>query len=298
MPNKLIVILGPTASVKSDLAIKLAQRFNGEIVSADSRQVYKGMDIGTGKITKKEMKGIPHHLLDVVLPKRKFSVAQYQKLAIEAINKILKNKKIPFLVGGSPFYLYSIIEEWQFPKLKPDWKLRKKLEKKSAKELFEILKKLDPRRAKIIEKHNKRRIIRAIEIAKKIGKVLKLEKKPQFDCLIIGIKKPKEELKKLIEKRLLKRLNKVLINEVKKLKKQGVSWKRLESFGLEYRWVAYYLQNKITYQEMIEKLQKDIEHFAKRQMTWFKKDKRIKWITPIHYPYRYVEKLLRDFLKN
>jgi len=126
MLKKLIVILGPTTSGKSELGVKLAKKFNGEIVSADSRQVYKGMNLGTGKITKKEMIGIPHHLLDVVSPKRRFSAAQYQKLAIKAINRILKKKKIPFLVGGSPFYIYSIVEGWQFPKLKPNWKLRKK----------------------------------------------------------------------------------------------------------------------------------------------------------------------------
>ncbi|PIR90370.1 tRNA (adenosine(37)-N6)-dimethylallyltransferase MiaA [bacterium (Candidatus Gribaldobacteria) CG07_land_8_20_14_0_80_33_18] len=294
MLKKLIVILGPTTSGKSELGVKLAKKFNGEIVSADSRQVYKGMNLGTGKITKKEMIGIPHHLLDVVSPKRRFSAAQYQKLAIKAINRILKKKKIPFLVGGSPFYIYSIVEGWQFPKLKPNWKLRKKLEKKSVKELFEILKKLDSERAKTIEKNNKRRLIRAIEIAKKIGKVPKLIKKPQFKCLILGIKKPKEELKKLIEKRLLKRIKKGLINEVKKLKKQGISWKRLESFGLEYKWIAYYLQKKLSYQEMILKLQKDIEHFAKRQMTWFKKDKRIYWVKNK----KEAEKLTKDFLKK
>ena len=144
--KKLIVILGPTASGKTALSIKLAKNFNGEIVSADSRQVYKGMNIGTGKVTKKEMQGIKHYLLDVASPKRRFSVAQYQRLALEAINKILKKNKVPFLVGGSPFYIYSVVEKWIFPKLKPDQKLRKELEKKSAKELFQILKKLDSKR--------------------------------------------------------------------------------------------------------------------------------------------------------
>ena len=142
MPKqKLIVILGPTASGKTGLSIKLAKKFNGEIISADSRQVYKGMNIGTGKITKKEMKGIPHYLLDVASPSRKFSVAQYQKLALKNIDKISKKSKIPFLVGGSPFYIYSVLEAWTFPKLNPDWNLRKKLEKKSCEELFKTLKK-------------------------------------------------------------------------------------------------------------------------------------------------------------
>ncbi len=292
--KKLIVILGPTASGKTNLSIKLAKKFNGEIVSADSRQVYKGMDIGTGKVTKEEMQGIPHYLLDVASPKRKFTVAQYQKLAIEAIEKILKKRKTPFLVGGSPFYIYSVVEGWIFPALKPDEKLRKALEKKDTKTLFKMLKKLDPQRAKTIEKSNKRRLIRAIEIAKKLGKVPPLKKNPQFECLIIGIKKSKEELRRLIKKRLLKRFKEGMIEEVKKLKKGGLSWRRLEEFGLEYRWISYYLQRKIDYQTMIENLQKAIEKFAKHQMTWFKKDKRIKWIKN----YKEAEKLVRKFLKK
>ena len=294
MPRqKLIVILGSTASGKTDLSIKLAKKFNGEVVSADSRQVYKGMDIGTGKITKKEMEGIPHYLLDVVLPSRKFSVAQYQKLALKNINKILKKNKIPFLVGGSPFYIYSVLESWTFPKLSPDWNLRKKLEKKSCEELFEILKKTDIKRSKDIDKKNKRRLVRAIEIAKKLGKVPLLKKEIKFDSLIIGIKKPKQEIKELIEKRLYKRLKQGMIEEVRRLRKQGVSWKRLESFGLEYKWIALYLQKKIDHIGMISLLQKDTEHFDKRQMTWFKKDKNIKWIEN----YEKAKNLLRDFLE-
>jgi len=295
--QKLIVILGPTASGKTDLSLKLAKRFNGEIISADSRQVYKGMNIGTGKITKKEMKGIPHYLLDIASPKRNFSVAQYQNLTLETIDKILKKRKVPFLVGGSPFYIYSVVEGWIFPKLKPDWKLRKKLDKKSCQELFDILKKKDPVRAKKIEKKNKRRLIRAIEIIEKLGKVPLLRKNIQFEYLLIGIKKPKEELENLIRKRLLKRFKQGMINEVKRLRKNNVSWKRLENFGLEYRWIARYLQDKINYQEMVEKLQKDTEHFAKRQITWFKKDKRIKWIPLTRDSYKWSEKLIRKFLE-
>ena len=165
--KKLVVIVGPNASGKSDLAVKLAKKFNGEVVSADSRQVYKGMDIGTGKITKEEMQGIPHYLLDVASPKRRFSVAQYQKKAIEAIKKIQKKGKLPILCGGTGFYVQAVVDGLVFPKVKPDWKLRKKLEQKSAKGLYEYLKKLDPERAKTIEKDNKRRLIRAIEIVLK-----------------------------------------------------------------------------------------------------------------------------------
>lgn len=294
--EKLIVILGPTASGKTDLSIKLAKKFNGEVVSADSRQVYKGMDIGTGKITKKEMQGIPHYLLDVASPKIKFTVAQYKKLALEAINKIHKKGKVPFLVGGTGFYIQTVVDGIVIPEVKPDWKLRKKLEKKSAQELFSMLKELDPKRAKTIEKENPRRLIRAIEIVIKTKKPVPLFKKkpPKFDVLILGIKKPQEELKELIKKRLLKRLKQGMTAEVEKLKKSGLSWKRLEEFGLEYRFVAQYVQEKLTREQMLQKLQKEIEHFAKRQMTWFKRDKRIKWIQT----QKQAEKLIKNFLRE
>src|SRR3989338_9750335 len=162
LTNKLIVILGPTSSGKTDLSIKLAKKFNGEVVSADSRQVYNGMDIGSGKITKKEMQGIPHYLLDVANPKRKFTVSQYQKLALFAIKKIQNKGKIPFLVGGSGLYIQSIVDGIIIPEVKPDWKLRKKLEKKNNKELYSMLFKIDPTRAKSIDKNNSRRLIRAL----------------------------------------------------------------------------------------------------------------------------------------
>jgi tRNA dimethylallyltransferase len=290
--NRLIVILGQTASGKTDLSIKLAKKFNAEIVSADSRQVYQGMDIGTGKISKKEMQSIPHYLLDVASPKRKFTIAQYKKLALKKIHLIHKKNKIPFLVGGTGFYIKSIVEGIVLPEVKPNWTLRKKLEKKNAQELFEILKKIDLKRSKTIETKNKRRLVRAIEIATSIGKSPELKKYPEFDVLVIGIKKEKKDLNKLIKKRLLKRLKQGLVVEIKKLHKNGVSWKRLEEFGLEYRFVAQYVQGKMKYNEMIEKLQKEIEHFAKRQMTWFKRDKKIKWIKT----YRQAEKFLEEFI--
>ena len=307
--KKLVVILGQTASGKTALSIKLAlllssgkakKRFgtNGvEIISADSRQVYKSLNIGSGKITQKEMQGIPHHLLDVASPKRKFTVAQFQKLALKKIKEIQKRNKIPFLVGGTGFYIQLIVDGLIIPEVKPDWKLRKKLAKKSVEELFLMLKKLNPKRAKNIDSKNPHRLIRAIEIALNIkpNQPLIPENKrliwPEFDIIQIGIKKSPDELKKAIHIRLQKRI-KGIISEVKKLNKSGLSFKRLEELGLEYRFVAQYIQGNLTYQEMINKLQKEIEHFAKRQMTWFKKDKRINWVKN----YKEAEKLIIKFL--
>jgi tRNA dimethylallyltransferase len=291
--QKLVVIVGPTSSGKSALAVRLAKKFGGEIVSADSRQVYKGMDIGTGKITKREMRGIPHYLLDVASPKRKFTVVQYRQLALYAIARISQRGKIPFLVGGTGFYIQAVVDGITIPEVPPDWKLRRALEKKSAEELFAMLKALDPERAKTIESKNKRRLVRAIEIIKKTKKrVPRIQKTFPFTVLMIGIKKSKTELKKLIKKRLLERLKRGMVSEAKGLRKSGLSWKRLEEFGLEYRLMSHYLQGKISYQQMRERMQKEIEHYAKRQMVWFKRDKRIHWVST----YEEAEKLIRNFL--
>ena|SRR3989338_283158 len=279
--HKLICIVGPTASGKSDLGILLAKRYNGEIVSADSRQIYKGLDIGSGKITKKEMRGIPHHLFDVTSPKRRFTASQYQKLAVRAIDGIARRGKLPILVGGTPFYLYAVIDGYVFPEVKPNPKLRKQLQTKSFDELFSELRRKDPARAQTIEK-NKRRVIRALEIISQTGKPIpSLGKRPlPYDLCIIGIKRSPGELSEHIALRLAKRFKQGMIAEVKQLHEhQGLSWKRFEELGLEYRFIANFLQKKVSRQKMVEELQKAIEDFAKRQMTWFKKDPRIQWVS-------------------
>lgn len=289
MTNKLLVILGPNASGKSDLAIRIAKKFNGEIVSADSRQVYKGMDIGSGKVppdtrlkTKKVgyySKGIRHHLLDVADPQQYFSVVLYQKLAQKAIKDIQIRNKLPILCGGTGLYLSAIIEGWQFPAVPPNNKLRQKLSRFSLEALYQKLKAIAPQRAKNIDKNNKRRLVRALEIALSLGNIEPLKKvPPYYDIFILGIKRKEKELKKRITERLNKRLAQGMVEEVKKLKAAGISSQRLDDFGLEYRWVNRYLENKITFSEMREKLLKDIWRYAKRQMTWFKKIQNIHWI--------------------
>lgn len=280
MTKRIVVILGPTASGKSDIAVKIARKFNGEIISADSRQIYKGLNIGSGKITKKKMMGIPHHLLDAASPKRKFTVSQYRKLTLKVIDKIFKKGKLPIICGGTGFYIQAVIDGISIPEVKPDWKLRKELERKTKEGLLARLKKLDFHRAQNIDPNNKRKLIRAIEIVMVTKKpVQRLHKNPlPYPILILGIKKDSDKLKKLIRTRLQKRLKSGMIGEVKNLIKKGVSFKRLEELGLEYKRIAQLLQNKINHQEMAEILQKDIEHYAKRQMTWFKKDKRTRWV--------------------
>lgn len=289
---KIIVILGPTATGKSDLAVKLARRFNGEVISADSRQVYKGMDLGSGKITKKEMNGIPHYLLDVASPKRNFNVLKYQKMAETAIVNISKREKLPILCGGTAFYLRAITDGIILPEIKPNSALRKILEKKSTLELFNQLKKIDPRRAKSIESKNPRRLIRAIEIVTESkSPVSLLRKDAKFLSLKIGVNKDREILDKAIKKRIIDRLKIGMIEEVEKLRNLGLSWKRIESFGLEYRWIARYLQKKISQEEMIDSLYRDTVKFSKKQMTWFKKEKDINWVKR----YQEAVKLIKSF---
>jgi tRNA dimethylallyltransferase len=279
---KILVILGQTATGKSDIAVALAKSFKGEVISADSRQVYKGLDIGTGKVTKKEMKGIPHYLLDVAEPKNQFSVAQFQKLALKKIQEIIKHKKMPIIAGGTGFYIESILEDTQYPSAPINQAFRKKLQKKSAEELFKMLKKMDSRRAKEIDAKNPIRLIRAIELAKHFGFVPQVYKQPrsEYDFLQIGLKLHPEILKAKIKYRLLKRIDLGMIEEVKKLRRKGLSWKRMHELGLEYRYIALYLQKKISKEEMIEGLSNAIWQYAKRQDTWFKRDKSIHWFDP------------------
>lgn len=276
---KIIAVVGPTATGKSDFAVNIAKKVGGEIISADSRQVYKGLDIGSGKITKKEMRGIPHFLLDVVDPKKVFTVAQYKKLAEKKIEEIISRGKIPIIVGGTGFYIDTLINDSSIPEVKPNKELRKKLSKLSTEKLFEMLKKLDPRRAKEIDAKNPVRLIRAIEIAKELGKVPKIKSNPKYESIIVGLDFPDDELKRRIEDRLIKRFKKEkMLDEAKRLHKQGLTFKRMEQLGLEYRYTALYLQGKITEKEMVEKLNSEIWKYAKRQRTWFKRNKDIVWV--------------------
>lgn len=273
--EKIIVVCGPTATGKSDYAVELAKNPPAgggyEIISADSRQVYKGLDIGSGKITKKEMKGVPHHLLDVANPKTVFSVTQYKRLAEKVIKDIFKKGKTPIICGGTGFYIDAVIYDQDFPKVKPSKTLRKQLEKFSVEELSKKLQKLDPERFETVDIKNRVRIIRAIEIATELGSVPKIKRTKKYDVEWIYLDFPDDVLKQRIHDRLFKRMRKGMVKEVENLHSNKMSWKRLEDLGLEYRYLALYLQEKLTRQEMLSELEKSIWQYAKRQRTWFKK---------------------------
>lgn len=282
--DRILVVLGPTASGKSDLAVKLAKKFNGEVISADSRQVYKGLDIATGKITKKEMKGVSHHLLDIVSPKNNFNIAKWQKLANKKIKEIISRNKLPIICGGTGFYIDAVTKGIVLPEVPPNQRLREQLKNKTLKELCNILKKIDPERLKNIDRNNPVRLIRSIEIAKAIGKVpqAKNEKLP-FKVLNIGLKPDDKTLRNNIDKRLQKRISWGMIQEAIKLHRNGLSWKKMNELGLEYRYLAQYLQKKITKKDLVEKIKNGNWDYAKRQMTWFNRDKTIKWFEPKEY---------------
>lgn len=285
MHGKLITILGPTASGKSSLAIGLAQKFNGsprrslrrsagEIVSADSRQVYRGMDIGTGKVTPEEQAQVPHHLLDIVEPTDDFSLAHYQEAAFAAIDDIVSRHKTPFLVGGTALYIYSVIDNYNLTNVGMNLERRKELEKMGLKDLQKII---PPDSFNTDDYQNPRRLIRAIEKLEAGITLADNKKPPRYDVLILGIDVPREELYKKIDLRVDERIKAGMIEEVVNLR-QTVPDEKLIGFGLEYRWITEYLQGKWTKEVMVERLKNATHAFARRQMTWWKRDQRIVWI--------------------
>lgn len=283
MKQKVLVILGQTATGKSDLAVRIARKLGGEVISADSRQVYKGLDIGTGKITQKEMRGVPHHLLGVASPKKRFTVAQYQSKAFRTMAEIIKRGKVPIICGGTGFYIDAVTKGIVLPAVPPNFRLRKMLSKKSAHELLVRLKKIDPSRAEYIDPNNSVRLIRAIEIAKALGRVPSLATKPlSYRFIRIGLHLPPVILRKRVEKRVKSMFKRGLLKEIKKLKKSGVLNKRLQELGFEY------------WQPTREKVIRATIKYAKRQMTWFRRDKTIKWFTDADVAFAAVPKLLEE----
>lgn len=278
---ELYVIVGPTAVGKSDYAVSLAKKIGGEVVSADSRQVYRGLDIATGKITKREMKGVPHHMLDVADPKRQYTALRYKRDAEKIIQDIVKRGRVPIICGGTGFYIAALLGEIEMSGVKPNKELRKKLSRKSAVELFAMLQEMDPLRAETIDAKNPVRLIRAIEIAQvPRGTAPVAHKVPSYKVIKLGLTLPKETLRERIHVRLFKRMKRGMIAEAKRLHDEGLSYKRMVELGLEYRYLARYLKNEVSKEEMLTQLETEIWHYAKRQMTWFKRDKEITWLTP------------------
>jgi tRNA dimethylallyltransferase len=276
-----LVIVGPTASGKSALAVRLAKNLNGEVISADSRQVYKGLDIGTGKVTKKEMQGVKHHLLDVRSPKSTFTANDFVRFGRRAIKSISKSKKLPIICGGTGFYIDALLGRIDISPVAPSKQLRSQLKKKSVRELFQMLREIDEVRASEMnqsDRNNPVRVIRAIEIATH-GPMKTLEKSVDYDVLWVGILPDDQILRDKIHKRLVARVKNGMMQEAVKLHKDGLSWKRMEELGLEYRYLALYLQRKLTKDQMLEQLESKIWHYAKRQKTYWKRNREIQWFS-------------------
>ncbi len=282
MKPKLIVILGPTASGKSALGIALAQHFHGEIVSADSRQVYRGLDIGSAKVTPEEQAMVPHHLLDIVDPREVYTVAQFQQQANAAIADILARGHQPLLVGGSPHYIQSVVDNLAIPAIPPQPALRAALEARPLPMLLAQLEELDPQSAATIERDNPRRVIRALEVCLVSGRPFSEQRRvaaPLYESLMLGIAWPRAVLYARIDARVDERMRQGMVQEVQRLLDQGVSSERLEALGLEYRFINRWLQGEYASESaMVERLKYAIHDFTRRQLTWFRKEARINWL--------------------
>lgn len=274
-----LILLGPTATGKTKLAIELAKKIKGEIISADSMQVYRGMDIGTAKPTLKERQGIPHHLIDIRNPDESWTVSDF----IGEVGKLKDKVENPIMVGGTGLYLWALLEGFSFPITPADQELRSRLEKEPLSTLYSRLSTIDPEAAQKIHPNDKKRIIRALEVYELTGKpISELQKNRKLKVenrnTLIGLTLPREELYARIDQRVDSMIEKGLIDEVKGLLAKGYS-KLLPSFqALGYKEAAEYLDGKWTKDEMIEELKKHTRNFARRQMTWFRRFKNVKWI--------------------
>ncbi len=278
---KLVVIVGPTAVGKSARAVELARKFDGEIISADSRQIYRGLDIGTGKVTRREMRGVPHHLLDIASPRRQWSAAQYVRRAARALKGVARRGRVPFLVGGTGFYIDALLGTVILPAVPPDRRLRQQLDKLPARELLAELTRLDPARAQTIDAKNPRRLIRAIEVARAKLTKGQFRQPNDYDALWIGLTLSDSELRERVRTRIKVRLRRGLIAEVRHLRENdGLSWRRLDALGLEYRYVARFLRGLLTRGELERVLEQKIWQYARRQKTWFRRTENIHWFRP------------------
>ncbi|MFZ5966605.1 MAG: tRNA (adenosine(37)-N6)-dimethylallyltransferase MiaA [Bacillota bacterium] len=287
MKKPLLIIVGPTAVGKTEISIEIAKRLDCEIVSSDSMQIYKYMDIGSAKPSKEEMQGVPHYLVDEIDPRTSFSAAQYQKLAFEYINDIHQRGKLPMVVGGTGLYVNSIIYDVDFTSTVSNWDLRKQLEQE-AKEfgneyLHNKLKEVDQASADRIHPNNVKRVIRALEVFYESGEKIKdfsqePQKRPDFDYLFFGLIRDRDDLYDRINRRVDILMEKGLVEEVRHLTAMGLDEKDISMKGLGYKEIIKYIKGEYTYEEAVYTLKRDTRHYAKRQITWFKRYDDLKWI--------------------
>ena len=293
MKGKLIVIAGTNASGKSGLGIALAARYGGEIVSAESRQVFRGLDLGSGKVTPEERTLVPHHLIDVCEPGDFFSMADFQRLAYDAIDGILARGRLPFLVGGTGLYVDAVADGYELSDQAPDLDLRAHLETFDTPALYAMLKEKLPDTD--IDPRNRNRVMRAIERLA-ANDYHPGKRCPRYETLKLGVTWPRETLKKRIDERLEKRLEQGMVQEVQGLMDVGVSTEFLMKLGLEYRYLTRYLLGELSYGQMVEELGNAIKKFAKRQMTWFRREENLHWLDMAADPQAQAAALIDDFL--
>lgn len=291
--EKMIVIVGTNASGKSNLGVRLAKKYNGEIISADSRQIYRRMNLGSGKITPEEMQGVPHHLLDVREPGEFFSMADFQHLAYEAADGIISRGAVPFLVGGTGLYVDSVADGYILSDKQHDPEYRAYLETLETPVLYDMLKRELPDTD--IDPRNRHRVMRAVERLH-ADDWEPARKEPRYDILKIGVTWEREILKKRIDERLRKRLDGGMVEEVRAMMEDGVDTVFLYKLGLEYRYLSRYILGELDYDTMVKELGDAIKKFAKRQMTWFRKDDRIHWLNMAEDPEREASSLIDAFL--
>jgi len=294
---KAVVILGPTSSGKTEMSVKLAKRFNGVVISADSRQFYRGLDIATAKTTKEQQGGIPHYMINIANPDQDFNLSLYQTTVYNLLNTINRwnwirpKKTLPFIVGGTGLYIQAIVDGYQLPRVAPNPKLRTELEQTSLDDLVKQLKKLDPKST--VDLKNKRRVVRAIEVLTSAGKFERKAKPPNFIFLQIGIKIDPVELKRRIHKKIEQMQDAGVVKETKALIEQGYDFSQPAFSALGYHHLRDYIKGKLTLKQALEQMESDTKKFAKRQLTWFKRDKRIHWVSNL----KEAEGLITDFLK-
>ena len=304
--NLLIAVVGPTGIGKSQLALRLAQAFSGEIVNADSRQVYRYMDIGTAKPGPKELSLVPHHLINVVNPGESFSLAQYQALAYQIISDIQQRQRLPLLVGGSGLYVWAVLEGWKIPQVPPDLEFRKRLEKRAATrgtdELYQELRKVEPATAQQIDPRNVRRVIRALEVHRKAGasfSQLQGKEAPPFNVLIIGLTTDRAELYRLIDLRVDEMIEQGLVTEVEKLVNMGYDFNLPAMSSIGYKQIGLFLKGELTLAAAIPQIKFETHRLVRHQYAWFRlRDERIHWFDIKTQGDLEVEATLTKFLEN